>query len=212
MRSKLLSNITSNSNYDFSELISLLESLSNISDASITLSKSINKNLSPQDFSYQGNMNDSNWGSSIDKVGGRDYYPPIGWTAFGLNIKNKYDNGDTTWMGHSNSKNEWCIAYHPTSIKFAKSIILNGLQPGHSQFYEDYEDENHKNGKVGKGVYLYPKIKDAENHLKFDDEYLCIFMCRVNTQNLKIPKDSDILIYVAEAKDLRPYRICLKKG
>ena len=166
--------------------------------------------LSKNQLDPLGNRSEG-WAENEER-GGKPYYPPIGWTAFGLNIKNKYDNGDTTWMGHSNSKNEWCIAYHPTSIKFAKSIILNGLQPGHSQFYEDYEDENHKNGKVGKGVYLYPKIKDAENHLKFDDEYLCIFMCRVNTQNLKIPKDSDILIYVAEAKDLRPYRICLKKG
>jgi hypothetical protein len=208
-----LSNITSNSNYDFSELISLLESKSNISDASVTLKNSVNKNLTSQDFSYQGNNKSTNWGNDIEKVGGRDYYPPIGWTAFGLNVKNKYDNGDSTWMGHSNSKNEWCIAYHPTSIKFAKSILLNGLQPGQGQFYEDYDDENKIGRKVGKGVYLYPKIKDAESHLKYDDDdFSCIFMCRVNTENMRIPKDSDYIIYVADTKDLRPYRLCLKKN
>ena len=56
------------------------------------------------------------------------------------------------------------------------------------------------------------KIQDAESHLKYDDEYLCIFMCRVNTENMRIPKGSDILIYVADTKDLRPYRLCLKKN
>ena len=39
------------------------------------------------------------------------YNPPLGWIGIGLNVWDKYDDGDNTWIGMSNAKGEWCVAY-----------------------------------------------------------------------------------------------------
>ena len=50
-------------------------------------------------------------GAINEKRGNKPYKPPLGWTGFGLNVLDKYDN-DNTWIGMNNSPGEWCVAYH----------------------------------------------------------------------------------------------------
>ena len=48
-------------------------------------------------------------GWSINEYrGNKPYDPPLGWIGFGLKCKNKYDNGDDTWIGNNNTPGEWC--------------------------------------------------------------------------------------------------------
>ena len=42
--------------------------------------------------------------------GGRSYNPPDGWIGFGLNVLNKYDNGNNDWLACDGRPGEWCIA------------------------------------------------------------------------------------------------------
>ena len=107
---------------------------------------------------------------------------------------------------------EWCMAYHGTSIKFAKNIIINGLQAGPHQFHSNDKDINHQGKKVGIGVEVTPDILLAE---KYSDEfqgYKCVFMCRVNPLNVRIPeKNPRTWIVNGNSNDIRPYRLLIKK-
>ena len=55
--------------------------------------------------------------SSGEKRGGMDYFPPQGWIAYGINVTNKYDNGNNDWIGNDGNKNEWAVAYHGIGTK-----------------------------------------------------------------------------------------------
>ena len=48
----------------------------------------------------------------MNQEGGKPYYPPLGWIGIGLNVLDKYDNGNNNWIEMINSSDEWCVAYH----------------------------------------------------------------------------------------------------
>ena len=52
--------------------------------------------------------------------GGRPYNPPDGWIGFGLNVLNKYDNGNNDWLACDGRPGEWCIAYQDNKTNFRK--------------------------------------------------------------------------------------------
>ena len=107
---------------------------------------------------------------------------------------------------------EWCVAYHGTSVEFAKSILINNFQEGPGQMYENYDDDNHPGKKVGRGVYVTPEITIAEGYSKTIDGFKCVFMCRVNPLNIRIPKNTpNIWIVSGHSNDIRPYRLIIKK-
>lgn len=169
--------------------------------------------LNPSLFDKAGNK-DSGWPEG-EKRGNMDYYPPKGWIGHGLRVLGKYDNGDNTWLGMDNSQKEWCVAYHGTNIKFAKSILLSNLKPGVNQVHQYCDNINKrcKLKKVGIGVYVSPLPDVAEGYSTQTNNYLCMFMCRINPNNFRTCEDTNQEYWVVNPteEDIRPYRLLIKK-
>ena len=73
----------------------------------------------------------------------KNFIPPKGWIGIGLNVLNKYDNGNNEWLGKSNCKGEWYIGYH--GLKYYNVIIdilKNGFIIGKGQTYENHYNNN----------------------------------------------------------------------
>lgn len=165
----------------------------------------------------------------------KDYIPPIGYIGYGLNVKNRYDNENNDWLDWKNKEGEWYIAYHGTYGDEAFKGILNpigiGLRPGKVQKYQLSENynilSNNEYIRCGKGVYLTPKIEEAEGYSRSGikikgKNYYLVFMCRVNPKKVRIPinrKEYWIVSggyerersYIKPIDEVRPYRVLLKK-
>ena len=167
----------------------------------------VNENiLCPEDFDKRGNRHPFEY-SRNQKRGNELYDPPLGWTGIGLNIT-KYDYWKLK-CGKSNTKGEWCVAYHGTNITNAKNIIMKGLEKGIRQNYENHLDKY--GNQIGEGVYFSPKIEIAE---RYSVPYLgikCVFMCRVNPEKMKVPHQKEIYIINDPDIDIIPYRLLIKK-
>ena len=159
-----------------------------------------------------------------------DYDPPLGFMGFGLNILNKYDGGDNTWLGMKNVEGEWYIAYHGTRLEFVENIINKGFGAGYRQAYEFDDNINELSKsqyiKCGRGVYCTPKINKAEEYaaefIMKNSKYKLVFMCRVNPYKIRIAKEMPIYWIVSGDSlsegniknyddEIRIYRILLKK-
>ena len=167
--------------------------------------------LSPNMFDSRGNQGPNNYereGLRGDKI----YKGPIGWTGHGLFVFNQYDGGDNTWLGMTGKKpGEWCVAYHGTNIGYAQSILINKLKAGGRQAYSDDYDSNHPGHKVGDGVYVTPEIGIAESYSTPINGYKCVFMCRVNPKNVRIPTSCpNYWVVSGNSNDIRPYRLLIK--
>ena len=163
-------------------------------------------------FDKAGNKS-SGWPEG-EKRGNMDYFPPKGWIGHGLKVWDKYDNGDNTWIGMSNSNKEWCVAYHGTNIKYAKSILTSSLKPGVNQVHQYCDNINTRCPlkKVGIGVYVSPNPKVAEGYSSITNNYLCMFMCRINPNNFRTCEDrKDYWVVNPTEEDIRPYRLLIKK-
>ena len=67
---------------------------------------------------------ESGWGVG-EKRGGLAYIPPPqGWKGYGLNVLNKYDNGNNDWLAMNGNKNEWAVAYHGIGTKLGSNFTL----------------------------------------------------------------------------------------
>jgi len=163
----------------------------------------------------------------------KDYIPPLEYTGYGLNVKDRYDEGNNNWLDFKNKEGEWYIAYHGTGGNNAFRGILNprglGLKQGWRQVYRNSNNCNILNNKTfikcKEGVYLTPKIEEAQNYssgLNINgNNYYLIFMCRVNPYKVRIPVDkNDYWIvsggyekegnYFKPIDEVRPYRVLLK--
>lgn len=184
--------------------------------------------LSEEMFDIRYNNNDKGWAKKGEKRGGRDYDPPNGWVGYGLNVINKYDKQNNTWLGMSNIKGEWWVAYHGAGryknfdeIKgIISDIIKNGFKQGQHQAHEKYKNINieSKNdySKVGKGLYLSDKISVAEGYSGKIDyngiRYEIAFMCRVCPNQVRISSYlKDYFVVNPSPSCVRPYRVLLKK-
>ena len=195
----------------------LVNKLTQISDAKNTkiqkapLVEGIKLNASL--FDPRGNKS-SGWPIG-EKRGGMEYKSPIGWIGHGLRVSQKYDNGDDTWLGMENITGEWCVAYHGTNIKFAKSIIQSNLRPGVNQVHRNCDNINKKckMKKVGTGIYVSPIVETAELYCTEVDKYRCMFMCRINPNNFRTCEDTNQEYWVVNPseEDIRPYRLLIKK-
>ena len=170
--------------------------------------------LNTRMFDIKGNRNDG-WGENETR-GKFPYFPPNGWTGYGIKVEDQYDRGNNTWLDY-NDENEgvWSVVYHGTSLQFVKGIMEHGLKKGERQAFEsdDDENENHPNKKVGIGVYTTPKISIAESYA-LDNEvegYICAFMCRANPKLARICNNGDYWVVEGTNQDLRPYRLLIKK-
>ena len=73
----------------------------------------------------------------------RLYTPSNEWIGIGLNVKDKYDNGNNTWLGNENKSGEFAVAY----IGLNESKIL-------SQINKNLNFEN---------ISLFCNVKDIKN-------------------------------------------------
>ena len=159
--------------------------------------------------------------------GGRPYTPPDGWIGFGLNVLNKYDNGNNDWLACDGRPGEWCIAYHGACVhntseqikQIIKPILENNLKPGAGQAYSTYDDACHPGQKVGVGVYCTPNPNTADGYSGQIDvnghRYKVAFMLRVKPDKIRY-SNSQPDYWVLNAGDgdfseMRPYRFLIKK-
>ena len=162
------------------------------------------------------------WGVN-EKRGNMPYYPPIGWIGIGLNVIDKYDMGNTTWLGHDGSKGEWCVAYHgvgrgQNSDKIKKiigNIYEDTFLAGKNQAHSMHEDMFHKGKKVGDGVYCSPYINTANAYSGISEingkKYYTVLMVRVKPNAIRSCKDqSDYWVVNGTDDEIRPYRILYK--
>jgi len=169
----------------------------------------------------RGNRSDG-WGIN-EKRGNKPYDPPIGWIGIGLNVIDKYDNGNNNWIGMNNSEGEWCVAYHGVG-RFNKSdeiknisgaIIKGGFRAGKNQVHKKCKDKYHPGKTVGEGVYCTPHIATAQSYSgksiingKF---YHIVLMVRVKPDKIRGCEDSgDYWVVSGTTEDIRPYRILYK--
>ena len=162
--------------------------------------------------------------AEFEKRGNKDYYPPKEWIGIGLKVMDKYDGGDNTWIGMNNKKGEWCVAYHGVAggkeskdvQKITKSIINDTFHAGPRQAYSTHDDMYHPGKKVGDGVYITPKIEEAQRYAGptsiNNTQYLTVFMVRVKPEAIRASREKEEYWVVNGTPDeIRPYRILYKR-
>ena len=176
--------------------------------------------LNKNQLDSRGNRCDG-WGIN-EKRGNMDYYPPIGWIGIGLNVLDRYDDGDNTWIDMYNLEGEWCVAYHGVrngvnSVKdITGFIVKDGLKSGKNQVHEGCEDKNHPGNLVGRGVYCTPNIETAEYYSSTIDingkKYKTVFMVRVKPDAIRCCEcEKDYWVINGTSDEIRPYRILYKE-
>ena len=193
--------------------------------------------LSYESLDPDGNRDFTNWKIDKDKRGGMAYYPPKGWQGIGLKVSQMYDKGKDEWLAMDGNPNEWAVAYHGLSAPKVAGPIANwqakkgsvtqeGLKGGGRQLYSN-EIDTRNGGICGVGVYCGNHVEVAEAYAEKvtvnDNKYQIVFQCRVKPNSVKVPKkkssvpgkwgadwENDYII-IKETKDIRPYRILIKK-
>ncbi|MCQ2818373.1 MAG: hypothetical protein MJ252_13990 [archaeon] len=173
--------------------------------------------LSPEMFDERGDNSDEGWAPDGEQRGPpgklQEYFPPRGWTGYGLKVYGRYDDGNNDWLDYCNVPGEWWIAYHGmrNPIKATPGIIQQNFIPGINQCHEGDDDLNHPGEKVGTGVYCSPKPKVALEYCEEGvgvGEYYVAFMCRVNPEKVQICSDEpDYWVVPGGADSIRPYRL-----
>ena len=152
----------------------------------------------------------------------KKFIPPIGWTAIGINVLNKYDNGDNTWIGTANVDGEWYIGYHGIKSKDAVlGILKSGFLIGPGQTYEKGYNINPltyiSHMCCEKGAYFTPDINEANSYtdiIKYNEYNLrIVFMCRINPRRVRIADlggHKEYWLTNGMTDEVRPYRILFK--
>jgi len=175
-------------------------------------------------FCGRGQKLDGKWAHGENR-GGKPYNPPDGWIGFGLNVINKYDNGNNDWLACDGRAGEWCVAYHGAcksnssdQIKqIIKPILQQNLKPGAGQGYSGSNDIFHPGHTVGVGVYCSPNIAIANGYAGTINvrgfNYQVAFMLRVKPDKIRAGSN-DIWVLNGgngDFSEIRPYRFLIKK-
>ena len=156
-----------------------------------------------------------------EKRGNKPYKPPLGWTGFGLNVLDKYDN-DNTWIGMNNSPGEWCVAYHGVGRnqpsdkvkKITRLIYESKFKSGGVQKRSFAQDIYHPGKIVGEGVYCTPNPETAEGYAGISEingkKYKTVLMVRVRPDAIR-SDDDDYWVVNGTTDEIRPYRILYKE-
>ena len=127
--------------------------------------------------------------------GGKDYMPPLdGWNGLGLKVADKYDDGNNNWLGYEHEDGEYAIAYM-----------------GINKLLDDEEPDINIDS-----VCLFQNPELAERNAAVLDiigfKIKIMLMCRVNPNKIGIiDNNSDHWILNPNSKEIRPYRIIVKK-
>ena len=153
------------------------------------------------------------------KRGGEIYIPPSDWTAYGINVSQKFDFGNDNWLGNSNKKGEFAVAYYGINNVLNNSLKReNSLMGNHQTGKTFIKVKNiRKQGHNCKsGAYFYNNPNFAENSSEIINiggyEYKIMFMCRVNPSKIMQPENfKDCWILSPTPDEVRPYKILIKK-
>ena len=157
------------------------------------------------------------------KRGGEEYIQPLNWTAYGINISEKFDFGNNVWLGNTNQTGEYAVAYYGinninNSINNSSKNIVKSLM-GNSQTGKTFiqvKDIRKKGSNCKSGAYFFKNPKFAENSSEIIKikgvEYKIMFMCRVNPEKIMQPENfKDCWILSPTPDEVRPYKILIKK-
>ena len=165
-------------------------------------------------YSYNFNNN------FINQIrGGEEYISPLSWTAYGINISDKYDFGDNSWLGNKNGIGEFAVAYYGiNNILNCNIQNLTGLAGNYESGKTFMDIKNIRNPvqKCHKGVYFFKNPIHAENSSEIINiggfEYKIMFMCRINPHKIRQPENfQDCWILSPTPDEVRPYKILIKK-
>jgi hypothetical protein len=173
-------------------------------------------------FEPSFDMKPENWPRNPGMRGGIGYFPPEKYFGFALKVKGSYDNGDDTWLGHTNKKGEFAVAYHgvraPNVLNVVNLIMNSHLRNGQNNACEFDEDVMNPGHICGKGVYVTPVMDIAEKYTKevyireLKKKYRIAFQCRVNPAKIR---QSDAVpeywILDGNGQEIRPYRILVRE-
>lgn len=207
-----------------------------INDREFQITKIVEKPLldaleiSPKIFNPLGDRY-TGWGKN-EKRGGEDYIPPgDDWFGIGLNVMGKYDNGNNSWIDYKNLEGEFAIAYlgfnnflnnnaHISNKLNVNNLTQNLFEIREKKLYINQKNQRDKSffkGKCGDGICVFQNLQDAENFAGIIDinqkmVIKIVFMCRVNTNKVRQPKNySKFWIVNPTPDEIRPYRILIKK-
>ena len=110
--------------------------------------------------------------------------------------------------GNSGQKGEWSVACHGTSLSLAKNLVIEGFKKGKIQKFKNSKDK--EEGIVGKGVYFIPIIEISESYSTHCNGVLCVFICRVNPEEIKKIHHNSIYVVNKPSMDVIPYRLLVK--
>ena len=152
----------------------------------------------------------------------KNFMPPEGWTAIGINVLGKYDNGDNTWLGTKNKDGEWYTGYHGIRDQDAVyGILMNGFKIGYRHAHKyDYNTNpltRIYHMQCDEGVYFTPEINEANSYtgvIKYNEYNLrIVFMCRINPLKVRIAYlggNKEYWLTNGTTDEVRPYRILFK--
>ena len=180
--------------------------------------------LNPYMLDVRGNNSDGGWGIN-EQRGNHPYYPPKGWTGYGLRVLDRFDQGNNNWIDYRNVEGEWSVAYHGVGsllgrknqmINAINDIALNNLKTGIRQGFKDSNDIYHFGQKVGEGVYVTPNPEVLAQYSGIFNcngtNYMIGFMTRVKPEKIRCPEEKqDYWVINGTDNEVRPYRILIKK-
>ena len=140
--------------------------------------------------------------------GGENYFPPLNWIKYGINIYHNFNERSIEWIKPStfDKRGEWCNAY----------CIITGLTKSMQQIYANDIDMRHPGRKVGVGVYCpsHPDIleKYTETISVNGENYKVGFQVRVRPDAIRASKQNPKMwILNGNDNEIRPYGILIKK-
>ena len=180
--------------------------------------------LNPHMLDSRGNNKDGGWGLN-EQRGGYPYFPPKGWSGYGLRVLDRYDYGDNTWLDYHNYEGEWAVAYHGIGYGLRGNELLfkinnlgfDNIKTGIKQEFKDLKDCFSNEGKnVGEGVYVTPQPALLDDYCGIFDydgkKYKIAFMTRVKPGKIRCPEEKDdYWVINGTDNEIRPYRILIKE-
>ncbi len=180
--------------------------------------------LSPNifDVRYHAFYNNFNVNYFNQIRGGEQYIPPLSWTAYGINVCDKYDFGNNNWLGYTNGVGEFAVAYYGINNTFNKTFNKEqnskGLMGNHESGETFVNTNNIRNPghKCEIGAYFYKDPNIAENSCEIINiggfGYKIMFMCRVNPFKIRQPENfQDCWILSPTPDEVRPYKVLIKR-
>ena len=90
----------------------------------------------------------------------------------------------------------------------AKNLVIEGFKKGKRQKFKNYKDK--EGSIVEKGVYFMPIIEIVESYSTPCTRVLCVFICRVNPEEIKKINHNSIYVVNKPSMDVIPYRLLVK--